>query len=110
MAININDKDAIKKLTLDDLINDAVERGDIKALDWLEKEAKTKKTRNKQDGTQYSANKSIVEIRPEYLKKFLSYKPKGSRSSEEAKKRKREQAEQKLNKKFEEARAKLQKV
>ena len=107
MAIDITNQEAIKKLTLDDLLNDAVERGDAEAIDWLDKEAHTKKNRTKADGTTYKANKSIVEIRPEYLKKFLEYKPKGNRSSEQAKARKRQEAEKKLNAKFEEARKKL---
>lgn len=107
MAIDIKNQEAIKKLTLDDLINDAVERGDIKALDWLEKEAHTKKPRKKADGTTYEANKSIIEIRPLYLKEFLGYKAKSSRASEEAKKRQKAEKEKKLNDKFAEARAKL---
>jgi hypothetical protein len=109
MAIDIKNQEAIKKLTLDDLIADAVERGDAKALNWLEKEASTKKPRKKADGTKYLANKSIIEIRPLYLKKFLEYKPKASRSSEEAKKRKREEKEKELKDKFAEARAKMAK-
>lgn len=109
MAIDITNQEAIKKLTLDDLLADAVERGDIEAIDWLEKEACTKKTRKKEDGTEYLANKSIIEIRPLYLKKFLAYKPKSVRTSEEAKKRKREEKEKKLKDKFAEARAKLTK-
>lgn len=108
MAIDINDKEALKKLTLDNLIDDAVERGDIKALDWLEKEANTTKTRKRADGAEYEAKKSIVEIRPEYLKKFLNYK-KTSKSSEESKKRKKDAQQKKLDDKFAKARAKLQK-
>ena len=109
MAIDIKNQEAIKKLTLDDLINDAVERGDSKALDWLEKEANTLKTRTKTDGTKYEVKKSIVEIRPLYLAKFLEYKPKGNRNSELAKKRKKEEQQKKLDNKFAAARAKLAK-
>lgn len=107
MAIDINNKEAIKKLTLDDLINNAVERGDAEALNWLEKEANTKKTRTRADGTKYEVNKSIVEIRPEYLKKFLGYESKGRSTSAAAKARKKKEAQEKLNKKFADARAKL---
>lgn len=109
MALDISSQDAIKKITLDNLIDDAVERKDSKALDWLEKEANTKKTRTKADGTKYEVNKSIVEIRPLYLKKFLGYEPKGRGSSDAAKARKKQEAQKKLNKKFEDARAKLTK-
>lgn len=109
MALDISSQDAIKKITLFNLIDDAAERGDIEALEWLEKEANTKKTRTKADGTKYEVNKSIVEIRPLYLKKFLNYKPKESKSSEAAKARKKEAAQKKLNDKFAEARAKIKK-
>ncbi len=107
MAIDITNKDAIKKLTLDDLINDAVERGDAEALDWLEKEANTKKTRTRADGTKYEVNKSIVEIRPEYLKKFLNYQPASNRNSTASKERKKQEQKKKLDNKFAEARKKL---
>ena len=109
MAIDIKNQEQIKKLTLDDLINDAVERGDAEALDWLEKEANTKKTRTKADGTKYEVNKSIVEIRPLYLKKFLNYQPKGNRNSNAAKERKKAEQQKKLDNKFAAARAKLAK-
>lgn len=109
MPLNISTQEAIKKITLDNLIDDAVERGDIKALDWLEKEANSKKTRTKADGTKYEVNKSIVEIRPNYLKLFLKYQPKGRGTSEAAKARKKQEAQEKLNNKFAAARAKINK-
>ncbi len=107
MSIDINNQEAIKKLTLDDLIADAVERKDLEALDWLEKEANTLKKRTKPDGSTYEVKKSIVEIRPVYLKEFLSYKPKGSGSSAAAKERKKKEQQKALDKKFADARALL---
>lgn len=47
MAIDIKSQEAIKKLKLVDLVNDAVERGDKAALEWLKKEANTLKKRTK---------------------------------------------------------------
>ncbi len=39
----------------------------------------------KSDGTKYEVNKSIVEIRPAYIKKFFDYKLKNTLSAEQAK-------------------------
>ena len=90
MAIDLNNLEACRKLTLKDLIADAVERKDKKALVWLQEQSETMVDRTKEDGTTYKVNKSIVSIRSEYFKKFLDYKPKGKLSAEQAKQRKRE--------------------
>ena len=104
MAIDLNNSDVLKKLTLDDLIADAVERKDMAALEWLEKEANTTKERTKQDGTKYEVKKGIVEIRAAYIKKFLGYEPKGKASNAAAKKRAKEKKQKELNDKFKAAR------
>ncbi len=90
MAIDITNQTAIRKLTLNDLVNDAVERKDLTAFEWLEAQSKELVTRKRDDGTEYQVNKSIVAIRAEYIKKFLDYKPLGKLSAEAAKARKRE--------------------
>ena len=74
MAINLSSQEEIRKLTLKDLIADAVER-------------------KREDGTVYEVDKSIVSIRAEYIKKFLDYKPASTLSKEMAKARKREKRE-----------------
>ena len=90
MAIDLNNLEACRKLTLKDLVADAVERKDKKALAWLKEQSETMVDRTKEDGTTYKVNKSIVSIRAEYFKKFLNYQPKGKISAEQAKQRKRE--------------------
>ena len=97
MSIDIKSQEAIKKLKLVDLVNDAVERGDKAALEWLKKEANTLKKRTKADGTTYEVKKSIVEIRPRYLEKFLEYKPKGRSSSTASKERKKKEQQKALD-------------
>ena len=109
MAIDITNQEALKKLTLKDLIADAVERKDKKALEWLKKEANAKKQRAKADGTTYEVNKSIVEIRAAYVKAFLGYQPKGKKSAEAAKARKREKKQKELDDMFADAFAALDK-
>lgn len=109
MAIDLTNSDILKKLTIDDLIADAVERADDAALDWLEKESNTMKERTKQDGTKYEVKKGIVEIRAAYIKKFLDYKPKGKASTEAAKKRAREKKQKELDEKFRAAREAIKK-
>jgi len=97
----------LNKLTLDDLIADAVARKDRKALEWLQREANKMKTRTKDDGTTYEVRKSIVEIRPAYLKEFLKYQSKSEAAKEKAKAQKKAKAQQKINDAFEAAFAEL---
>ena len=95
MAIDITNMTAIRKLTLDDLIDDAVERGDMDALRFLEDESGKKITKTKEDGTTYEINNPIISIRAEYLKKYLGYVPQSKKNAEEKKnadKAKREKA------------------
>lgn len=103
MALDLTNQEAIKKYTIKDLIADAVERNDLDALKWLQIEANTLKERTKSDGTKYEVKKSIVEIRAEYIKKYLNYKTKGKQSAEAAKARKREKRQQELDALFEKA-------
>ena len=93
MAINLSSQEEIRKLTLKDLIADAVERKDKDALKWLQEESAKKVERKREDGTVYEVDKSIVSIRAEYIKKFLDYKPASTLSKEMAKARKREKRE-----------------
>lgn len=82
MAIDITSKEAIRKLTLKELVADAVERKDIEALRFLEDESSKKETKTKEDGTTYEASINIIKIRTEYLKKFLGYVPQSELSKD----------------------------
>lgn len=106
MAIDITNPDSFKKLTLKDLIADAVERKDGKALKWLQEQANEKKERSK-DGTKYFVRKSIVEIRAAYVKKFLNYKTQGAVSKEKARAAKEAKVQKELDRMFAEAFAQL---
>ena len=107
IAINLSSQEEIRKLTLKDLIADAVERNDKDALKWLQEESSKKVERKREDGTAYEVDKSIVSIRAEYIKKFLDYKPASTLSKELAKARKREKREKERSDLFAEAFAKL---
>ncbi|MGI6173371.1 MAG: hypothetical protein ACOYI8_05660 [Christensenellales bacterium] len=98
MAIDITSKEAIRKLTLKDLVDDAVERKDIEALRYLEDESSRKETKTKADGTTYEANINIIKIRTGYLKKFLNYVPqselsKDAKSAQQKAKREKEKSD-----------------
>lgn len=83
MIIDISNQEVIRKLKWDDLVNDAVERKDKAALRWLEdKSTETKERINKETGETTKVNLSIVEVRAEYLKKFLGYVPMGKQNAE----------------------------
>lgn len=90
----------LNKLKLEDLIADAVERKDVAALEWLQIEANSMKQRTREDGTKYEVRKSIVEIRPAYLKKFLNYQSKSEATKQKAKAQKKAKAQQELDNKF----------
>ena len=107
MAINLSSQEEIRKLTLKDLIADAVERKDKDALQWLKEESAKKVERKREDGTIYEVDKSIVSIRAEYIKKFLDYKPASMLSKEMAKARKREKREKEREAMFADAFAML---
>lgn len=107
MAIDISKIEEFRKLKLEDLIADAVERNDKKALEWLKEESSKKDTRTRTDGTTYEVDKSIVSIRANYLKEFLGYKPASTLSKEAAKARKREKKEKEREELFANAFAKL---
>lgn len=109
MAIDLTKPELFKKLTLDDLIADAVEREDLKALEWLQTESNKMKERKREDGTTYKVRKSVVEYRPVYLKEFLHYKPKATASKERAKQAKKDKAQREIDNKFANAFAKLKK-
>lgn len=76
MAINLNDQEALRKLTFKDLAEDAVERNDIEALRFLEDERHKVITRTRKDGTTYEVPNPIVSMRAAYIRKFLGYEPK----------------------------------
>ena len=60
MAINLSSQEEIRKLTLKDLIADAVERKDKDALKWLQEESAKKVERKREDGTVYEQTLQYV--------------------------------------------------
>lgn len=105
--IDLTNPAEFKNLKLDDLIADAVERKDRKALEWLKDQATTTKKRTRDDGTTYEVKRSIVEIRANYLKEILKYKSKSELAKEKERQAKRDKAKKELEDKFEAAFAKL---
>lgn len=103
MSIDITNQEAIRKITWEDLVADAVERKDKDALRWLEDKSTETVSRKRADGTTYEVNVSIVAVRAEYLRKYLGYEPIGKRNSEAAKAKKRAQREEKRAAMFAEA-------
>lgn len=95
-----------KKSTLEDLVGDAIARKDKKALEWLKIESGKKDNRTR-NGVNMKVSRNIAIIRADYAKKFLDYKPKSTKSAEQARKRKQEQAEQARLDMFEKAFAEL---
>lgn len=100
MSIDITNQEAIRKITWEDLVADAVERKDKDALRWLEDKSTQTVSRKRADGTTYEVNVSIVTVRAEYLHKYLGYEPIGN---EAAKAKKRAQREEKRAAMFAEA-------
>ncbi len=94
MALDISTQEAIKRITLDDLINDAVESGDAKRLEYLQKEKKKKVKRAGKD-----VSNSLSSVRKAYITKYYDYKPKNKKNYEELKSK----AEKAVDDKFKEA-------
>ena len=67
------DFENIRGITLQDMINDAVEKKNIEALRWLEDESNKMEERKHKDGSVQWTTKSVVSIRAEYLKKYTDY-------------------------------------
>lgn len=106
--IDIADLDALKTLTLKDLVDDAVERKNKIALEFLEKASKEKITKErKKDGAKYESTRSIASIRSEYLETYLGYTPESKKNSEENKAKQREKQRAKQKEKKEKAREEL---
>lgn len=93
MAIDIKDQKAIRKLTLDDLMEDAVERNDKEALRWLEDEAFKTATRKNKAGEDVVVSKPLISTRAEYLRKFLGYVPAPNKSYDREKEKAKRDAE-----------------
>jgi len=98
MAIDLTNQEALRKLTLEDLVADAVEKQDIDALRFLEDEAsQTDKRTNKKTGVEYEVPRSIVSIRAKYLRDYCGYTPKRPDASKSKEKKKAERAEKRAN-------------
>lgn len=91
MAIDVNDRESLRKLTFDDLKKDAAERKDKDALLWLREQASATIERKREDGSIMEVSKPIIVVRAEYIRKYLNYKPGAKKlNTEEERKRKRE--------------------
>ena len=99
--INIHNVN-IQKLKLNDLIEDAVERNDNAAIEWLRAEAKKKVDRKGKDGAVTQAYQPVNMFRVEYLTKFCGYQKKAAVRLTAEQKR-----ERMLDAMFEEAFAKI---
>ena len=66
----------IQKLKLEDLINDAVARGDKAAQEWLRTEAMKEIECTEEDGSVKKKFKPVNMFRVEYLTKFCGYEKK----------------------------------
>ena len=70
--IDINNMD-INKLTLEDLVNDAVDRNDMEALKWLQDESSKEIECKGKDGTIMKCQ-PVYKYRRRYLELFCGYK------------------------------------
>lgn len=75
--IDINNVN-IQKLKLTDLINDAVERNDKEAIEWLKSEAMKMVECKSKDGTVTQKYQSVNMFRVEYLTRFCGYEKKAA--------------------------------
>lgn len=73
--IDINNVN-IQKLKLADLINDAAERKDKEALEWLHEQAMKKVEGKDKDGNATEKFQPVNMFRVEYLERFCGYKKK----------------------------------
>ena len=69
MAIDIKNQEQLRKLTLEDLVNDAVERKDKDALRWLEDESSKEVPVKDKDGNPTGKMKPnpLISYRAKYL-------------------------------------------
>ena len=66
----------IQRLKLTDLIEDAVDRNNKEALEWLRTEAKKKVDRKQKDGSVTQVYQPANMFRIEYLTRFCGYEKK----------------------------------
>ena len=104
MAIIDIKKVNIQKLTLRDLINDAVAREDKEAQEWLRSEAMKEIEFTDKDGNIKKKFQPANQFRVEYLEKFCGYKKKRKAEKPTA----AEKRERMLKGMFDEAFAKIQ--
>lgn len=65
--------EALLKAKFYDLLDDAAERGDIAAIDWLEKQQNEMVDVNRANGTVEKRRKGLFAIRKEYGEQFLGF-------------------------------------
>ena len=107
MALNPYNVEEYRTMKLNDLIDDAVERKDRKALEWLKTESAKKVERTKGDKVMKVAM-PLPQIRANYAKKFLNYSNKSKASAEAQRKRKAEKREQERLALFDDAFARIE--
>lgn len=78
--INPNDAVSFRKVTLKDLVDDAVARKDKAALEWLKAESE-KKIERKRGEKVSIVSKPVTGIRSEYAIKFLGFTKKTKNST-----------------------------
>ena len=90
----------IMKMSIDDLIADAVARKDKKALLWIQQESARKDIR-KRDDQEIEVAHSITTLKFDYAKKFLGYTPKDKvKNYAELRRRAQEKKRRELDEKF----------
>ena len=73
--IDITNKEQIKHLNFDKLIDDAIERGDTEAITWLSEKNRETQVRTSKKGKKYTVGASFLLVRNEYLAKFRGWVP-----------------------------------
>lgn len=104
--IDITNQEAIRKLTREDLMSDAIARNDKAALRWLEDEFFKEVPCKDKDGKETGDFKPnpLISVRAEYLRKFCGYTPKDSKAHNASSKAKaKAEREAALRKQFEDA-------
>lgn len=98
----------IMKMSLDDLIVDAVARKDKKALTWIQKEVAKKDIRKKGD-EEIEVAHSLTTLKFDYAKMFWGYTPKDkNKNYAELRRRAQEKKKRELEDKFAQAFAALE--
>lgn len=82
----------LANITMEDLVNDAVERKDLPSLKWLEEQClKLEYVRkDKKTGKDFTVPVPITTVRVDYLKTYCGWTPKGDSYNKESARKKKE--------------------